>query len=110
MLGHGKTPLNKPKLNFNDFSNQLLDLINKLELKKIHLVGFSLGALIARDFASKHAERLCSLIIHGSIYKRNENQKRMVLNRLHVAKMNKPASRHTALRRWFNQDFIKKLV
>jgi pimeloyl-ACP methyl ester carboxylesterase len=108
LLGHGKTPFNKSKVNFNDFSNQLLGLINGLEFKKIHLVGFSLGALIARDFASKHAERLCSLIIHGSIYKRTENQKRMVLNRLHVAKMNKPASRHTALRRWFTQDFIKK--
>ena len=108
LLGHGKTPLNKSKVNLNDFSNQLLSLINQLEFKKIHLVGFSLGALIARDFASKHAERLCSLIIHGSIYKRTEEQKRVVLNRLHVAKMNKPASRHTALRRWFTQSFIKK--
>ena len=108
LLGHGKTPLNKSKINFNDFSNQLLSLINQLEFKKIHLVGFSLGALIARDFASKHTERLCSLIIHGSIYKRTEEQKRVVLNRFHVAKMNKPASRHAALRRWFTQSFIKK--
>ena len=108
LLGHGKTPPNKSKINFNDFSNQLLSLINQLEFKKIHLVGFSLGALIARDFASKHTERLCSLIIHGSIYKRNEEQKRVVLNRFHVAKMNKPASRHAALRRWFTQSFIKK--
>jgi pimeloyl-ACP methyl ester carboxylesterase len=83
-------------------------LINELELKKIHLVRFSLGALIARDFASKQNDKLCSLIIHGSIYKRTEEQKRVVLNRFHVAKMNKPASRHTALRRWFTQGFIKK--
>ena len=108
LLGHGKTPPNKSKINFNDFSNQLLSLINQLEFKKIHLVGFSLGALIARDFASKHTERLCSLIIHGSIYKRTEAQKRVVINRWNVAKMNKPASRHTALRRWFTQSFIKK--
>ena len=72
------------------------------------MVGFSLGALIARDFASKHAERLCSLILHGSIYKRNENQKRVVLNRFYVAKMNKPTSRHAALRRWLTEDFTKK--
>lgn len=108
LLGHGKTPLNKSKINFDDFSNQLLSLINQLGFEKIHLVGFSLGALIARDFAYKHAEKLCSLIIHGSIYKRTEDQKRVVLNRFHLAKMNKPASRHTALRRWFTQDFIKK--
>ena len=108
LLGHGKTPLNKLKVTFNDFSRQLLNLINELKFKKVHLVGFSLGALIARHFTSKHNNRLCSLIIHGSIYKRTEEQKRVVLNRFHVAKMNKPASRHTALRRWFTQSFIKK--
>ena len=108
LIGHGKTPLKKSKVNFDDFSEQLFSLINKLELKKIHLIGFSLGALIARKFASKHSERLSSLIIHGSIYKRDENQKRVVLNRFNVAKMNKPTSRHTALRRWLSEDFIKK--
>ena len=108
LLGHGKTPLKKTKVTFNDFSRQLLNLINELKFEKIHLVGFSLGALIARHFASKHNDRLCSLIIHGSIYKRTEEQKRVVLNRFHVAKMNNPASRHTALRRWFTQGFIKK--
>ena len=98
MLGHGETPLKKSKVNFDHFSNQLLSLINKLKLKKINLIGFSLGALIAKKFASEHSERLNSLIIHGSIYKRDENQKRVVLNRFNVAKMNKPTSRHTALR------------
>ena len=67
-----------------------------------------MGALIARDFASKYSERLCSLIIHGSIYKRDDTQKRVVLNRFNVAKMNRPTSRHTALRRWLSGDFIKK--
>ena len=108
LLGHGQTPLKKSKVNFDHFSKQLLSLINKLKLKKINLIGFSLGALIAKKFASEHSERLNSLIIHGSIYKRDENQKRVVLNRFNVAKMNKPTSRYTALRRWFSEDFIKK--
>jgi len=108
LLGHGKTLIQKSKVNFDNFSKQLLSLIDELELKKIHLIGFSLGALIARDFASKYSERLCSLIIHGSIYKRDDTQKRVVLNRLNVAKMNRPTSKHTALRRWLSEDFIKK--
>jgi len=108
LLGHGKTPLNKTKVNFNDFYKQLLGLIDELEFKKIHLVGFSLGALIAREFASKHNERLCSLIIHGSIYKRTEDQKRVVISRFNVAKLNRPASKKAALRRWFTEDFTKK--
>ena len=108
LLGHGKTPLKKSKITFEDFSKQLLNLINDLNFENIHLVGFSLGALIARDFASKNSDRLSSLIIHGSIYKRSEEQKRVVRNRFEVAKINRPASKKTALRRWLSEDFIKK--
>ena len=108
LLGHGKTPLKKSKASIEDLSKQLTRLVKELNFRKIHLVGFSLGALIARQFAFEHSERLSSLILLGSIYKRSEEQKRVVLNRFHVAKMNKPASRHTALRRWFTQSFIKK--
>ena len=108
LLGHGKTPLNKSQLGFEDFSNQLFNLIHELNFNKIHLVGFSLGALIARYFAAKHNDRLSSLIIHASIYKRTEKQKRVVQNRFEVAKTNKPASKHTAIRRWLSEIFIKK--
>ena len=108
LLGHGKTPLNKSKVSFEDFSKQLFKLINELNFKKIHLVGFSLGALIARHFAYEHSDRLSSLIIHGSIYKRTEDQKRVVTNRFEVAKTNRPGSKHSAIRRWLSEDFIKK--
>ena len=108
LLGHGKTPLNKSKVSFEDFSKQLFKLINELNFKKIHLVGFSLGALIARHFAYEHSDRLSSLIIHGSIYKRTEDQKRIVKNRFEVAKTNRLGSKHSAIRRWLSEDFIKK--
>jgi len=108
LLGHGKTPLNKSELSFEDFSEQLLNLIDELNFDKIHLVGFSLGALIARHFSFKHNDRLKSLLIHASIYKRTEEQKRIVKNRFEVAKTEKPASKHAALRRWLSEDFIKK--
>ena len=108
LLGHGKTPLKKSKVSFEDFSKQLLKLINELNFNKIHLVGFSLGALMARHFAYKHGDRLNSLIIHGSIYKRTEEQNRVVKNRFEVAKIHKLASKQTALRRWLSADFLKK--
>jgi len=107
LLGHGKTPLKKSKVDFEDLSKQLAKLINELNFNKIHLVGFSLGALIARHFASKHSDRLSSLIIHGSIYKRTEEQKRVIRNRFEVAKLKRPASKQTAIRRWLSENFIK---
>jgi len=108
LLGHGNTPLKKSEVSFEDFSKQLLKLINELNFNKIHLVGFSLGALIARNFAYEHSDKLSSLIIHGSIYKRTEEQKRVVKNRFEVAKIDKPASKQTALRRWLSEEFSKK--
>tara|TARA_Y100000590_G_scaffold359623_1_gene415533 strand:+ start:101 stop:892 length:792 start_codon:yes stop_codon:yes gene_type:complete len=108
LLGHGKTPLKKSKVSFENFSKQLIRLINELKFKKIHLVGFSLGALIARHFASEYSDKLNSLILLGSIYKRTEEQKRVVKNRFEVAKMGKPASKHSALRRWLSEEFTKK--
>ena len=107
LLGHGKTPLKKSKVSFEDFSRQLNRLIKELKFEKIHLVGFSLGALIARHFAFKNSEKLSSLILHGSIYKRTEDQKRIVKNRYELAKMNRPASKQAALRRWLSEDFSK---
>jgi len=108
LLGHGKTSLKKSKVSFEDFSKQLLKLIDELNFKKIHLVGFSLGALVTRHFASEHNDRLSSLIMLSSIYKRTEEQNRVVKNRFEVAKMDRPASKHAALRRWLSEDFSKK--
>ena len=107
LLGHGKTPLEKKQLNLEDFVKQLLNLIDELELKKIHLVGFSLGSLIARHFAAKHADRLNSLILHASIYKRSLEQKRIVENRFELMKTDRPASKDRAIRRWFTAECIK---
>ena len=108
LLGHGKTPLKKTKVSFEDFSKQLDKLINELNFKKIHLVGFSLGALIARNFAFENGDKLDSLVLLGSIYKRNRDQNRIVKNRFETAKANRPASKQAALRRWLSEDFIKK--
>ena len=107
LIGHGKTPLKKTQLNFEDFTKQLLNLIDELELKSIHLIGFSLGSLIARHFAAKHENRLSSLVLHASIYNRSLEQKRVVENRYELIKTDRPASKNTALRRWFSEEFIR---
>ena len=73
LLGHGKTPFNKEKVTLNDFSNQLLSLLEFLKIDKCNLIGFSLGSLIALDFASNFQDRLNSLTVIGTTYKRTEN-------------------------------------
>ena len=48
---------------FDDFSDQLINLIDELKIDKIHLIGFSIGSLIARNFTEKFNDRLQSLTL-----------------------------------------------
>ena len=107
ILGHGKTPLNKENLSFDDFSNQLINLIDELNIGRIHLVGFSIGSLIARNFASKYSDRLESLILLCSIFKRTEKQKQIVKDRFELARKSKSLSKQ-ALKRWFTDEYLEK--
>ena len=107
ILGHGKTPLDKKHLSFDDFSNQLINLIDELNIRRIHLVGFSIGSLIARNFASKYSDRLESLILLCSIFKRTEKQQQIVKDRFELAKKSKSLSKQ-ALKRWFTDEYLEK--
>ena len=46
LLNHGKTKKKYNVINFKDYNNQIIELINYLNIKKFNLIGFSLGALI----------------------------------------------------------------
>ncbi|MDA9686165.1 alpha/beta hydrolase [bacterium] len=106
ILGHGKSSLTKQNINFDDFSEQLIELIDELKIKKIHLVGFSIGSLIARNFAIRYSERLQSLILLGSIYKRSEKQQKTVNERFEQAKKELKLSSQ-ALKRWFTDKYLE---
>ena len=108
LIGHGKTPLNKKQITMKDFSKQLLNLVDVLNINKFHLVGFSLGSLIAQDFASLHGDRLNSLTLFGTAYKRTEDEKRQILNRYEMMKLKKDITKKRAVNRWFTEEFVKK--
>ena len=105
LLGHGKTIHNKEKVTLDDFSNQLTSILNFLKIDKINLVGFSLGSLIALDFASKFQDKLNSLVVIGTTYKRSTEQRALVIERFEQAKLNKPISKQ-ALKRWFTDKYL----
>ena len=107
ILGHGNTPLTQSQISFDDFSLQLLNLINELKLEKIHLVGFSIGSLIARNFASKYNNKLESLTLLCSVFQRSGEQQQMVNDRFELSKKSRSLSKQ-ALNRWFTDDYINK--
>jgi (E)-2-((N-methylformamido)methylene)succinate hydrolase len=106
LLGHGKTPFNKENLNFDDFSNQLSEILDYLKIDKVHLVGFSLGSLIALDFSSRYQDKIEKIILIGTTYKRSDQERALVLDRYNQAKLNKPISKQ-ALKRWFTDKYLE---
>ena len=106
LLGHGKTPFNKEEITLNDFSKQLHSILEFLKVDKCNLIGFSLGSLIALDFASKFQDKLNSLTVIGTTYKRTDDERALVVERFNQAKLNKPISKQ-ALKRWFSDEYLK---
>ena len=107
ILGHGKTPLVKQDITFEDFSDQLTNLVDELKIKRFHLVGFSIGSLIARNFACKFNHKLESLTLLCSVFKRSKDQQQIVNDRFELAKKNNSLSKQ-ALKRWFTEDYLNK--
>ncbi len=76
LRGHGNS---KPGLKdaFNDrytfdaITNDIVEVINHLKIKKSHFVGISLGTILIRNLAEKHPEKIESLIMGGAIMRLN---------------------------------------
>jgi pimeloyl-ACP methyl ester carboxylesterase len=106
LLGHGQTDYTKSEITLDDFSNQLKSLLEYLKIEKINLIGFSLGSLIALNFAEKFQDILETLTLIGTTYKRTDEQRAKVLERFEQAKLNMPISKQ-ALKRWFSDGYLK---
>ena len=107
ILGHGNTPLEKKQLSFDDFSDQLIHLLDELKINKVHLVGFSIGSLIARNFAIRFNSKLQSLTLLCSIFKRSDEEQKIVNERFAQAKRDLKLSKQ-ALKRWFSDKYLEE--
>ena len=75
LRGHGKSkqPLYEKikKYTFDVVSNDVVEVLDHLKIKKTHFVGISLGTIIIREIAEKSPERVQSMILGGAIMKLN---------------------------------------
>jgi len=106
LLNHGKSKKGYKKLKFENFNNQLMQLIKFLNIKKFNLIGFSVGALIAQHFASIHFNRINKLVIIASVYKRSDEQIKKVKNRYKKTCEGKGISKDS-IHRWFSQKYLE---
>jgi 3-oxoadipate enol-lactonase len=61
--GYGDSDDYEGPLNFGDYADDLVRVLDHFGVRKAHVVGLSMGGRIAMDFASRHAERLKSLVL-----------------------------------------------
>jgi 3-oxoadipate enol-lactonase len=74
LLGHGLSHVGKAKDKIDSSAEHIAEIMNSAGIKSAHLVGVSMGSLIAQYFALKHPERILSLTVLGgySINKKNK--------------------------------------
>lgn len=64
--GHGKTPRGDMPFTIRQFANDLLGFMNKRQIEKAHMLGFSDGGNIAMVFAIHYPDRVNRLILNGA--------------------------------------------
>ena len=110
MIGHGQSTVTKKGDDVNKTAFWIQQILQKEKIDAIHLLGVSLGAVLAQDFANHHPEMVKSLACFGGydINNFDENMQRdnslaqmiMMLKALvsikWFAKANKKVSAYTA--------------
>ena len=107
LLNHGKTKKRCEKINFQDFTKQLNQLLEYLNIKKFNLIGFSIGALIAQHFTTQNYHKLNKLVLIASVYKRSREEILKVKNRYKLVLKGKSIT-NDSINRWFNPEYLEK--
>ncbi|MGR3984623.1 MAG: alpha/beta fold hydrolase [Gammaproteobacteria bacterium] len=106
LLGHGGSADPPGARVIGDFVTQLRELTQHLGLRSFALAGFSMGALVALAFASKHSERLTGLALLHAVYKRSAAQCAGARARARIARERGPeALLEAAFERWFSPEY-----
>lgn len=60
--GHGRSGMGEGALTYEKISDDFVALLNYLEIEKVHIIGWSDGAIIGLHIASRHPSRVSKLV------------------------------------------------
>ncbi|MBN3758232.1 alpha/beta fold hydrolase [Paraburkholderia sp. Tr-20389] len=81
MLGHGASALPTPAPTLDEYASQLEALLDSMQIERAHVVGHSMGALVALEFALAHPQRTLSVAALNAVYDRTPAQREAVMTR-----------------------------
>lgn len=99
--GHGSQP---PLRNRQSLASLAEDVLSRMPEEPTHLVGFSLGALIAQHIARYAPDRVKTLTSVSSVCQRTPEESAAVEERLRTARHEFEAGAEAAIARWFPAD------
>jgi proline-specific peptidase len=109
MMGHGTSFKPTGSYTLQQFVDQLDNLMQVLDIEKAHLIGFSMGGLVAQAFTAQHPDRISSLVVVSSVTKRSVEQRSAILARVvEVEKHGHTSTIDSAIHRWFDPTFISE--
>ena len=106
LLGHGDSKDPDDEISLTLFVDQLSAIVNYLDIKRAILVGFSLGSMISRKFASLHPDKVEGLVLLNSPNRLLDRERDEILERARLLRDKGPESTtDAAIERWFSDEF-----
>jgi flavin reductase (DIM6/NTAB) family NADH-FMN oxidoreductase RutF/pimeloyl-ACP methyl ester carboxylesterase len=103
LLGHGGSSLPPSDARLSDYADQVLGALDDLGLQKAHVIGHSMGALVALELALAYPTRVASVTAMNAVFCRSAAQRKAVEQRLSALETASagPLSWDETIARWF---------
>ncbi|HEX5193804.1 MAG TPA: alpha/beta fold hydrolase [Solirubrobacteraceae bacterium] len=107
LRGHGDSDKPPGPYSLDDFVTDHVSVLDSLGIERCHVVGFSLGGMIAQAIALTRPETVDRLVLVSCVAGRTEREREAVLARLAVVENEGPGgTAKVSGARWFTDGFI----
>ena len=73
LRGHGESELGDDEITIDTYADDLKNLLDNLKMDAGNLIGFSLGGVVAMDFAIRYPDYVYSIVLMSTFVKCDEN-------------------------------------
>lgn len=107
LRGHGHSDVPPPPYSLNGFAADVHSLLHQLQLSPAHVIGLSLGGMVAQVLALEHPDDVRSLVLADTTSTLSPDARRAMVERGEAAKRGGMASViEGTLERWFTSGFL----
>jgi pimeloyl-ACP methyl ester carboxylesterase len=108
LRGHGASPPAPEGISLADLAEDVTRVLDDAGTGRVHLVGFSLGALVAAHLAACHPARVATLTLVSSVAPRSPAEREAVARRLEAARTDRAGAVEAAVARWFDAEWRRR--